>query len=218
MRKRFLATSNMIANYFYLIPALLIGLTPAIAPLILVKESSRKTMVHRHESPHEPIIRHWVYWGNWVNFIKGSLCGFLLWNGAFVFDGQKSGSQLIALIAMNAPFLIMLVVQMIRFHKGRMVLLAPSLFATGFVLATGEVFTTFFAAISSWLFALAARDVRILLPTMAILLGVSDFLVNGRDIVSLGRAPVLMIPLIIGIFLQKSLIEIRAPHKLAVKI
>lgn len=208
----------MIINYIYLVSALLIGLAPAIVPFILVKESARKTMVHRHESPHEPITRHWAYWGNWVNLLKGFLCGYLIWNGAFAFDEKKPGSQMIAVVAMNFPFFLTLVVQMVRFSKGRMVLLAPSLFASGFVFATGEVFTGSFAVIASWLFAWSARDIRILLPTMGVLLGVSDFLVNGKDIVSLGRAPVLMLPLIIGIFLQKSLIEIRAPHKILTKI
>jgi hypothetical protein len=208
----------MIINYIYLISALLIGLAPAIAPQILVKESARKTMVHRHENPHEPIIRHWAYWGNWVNLLKGFLCGYLLWNGAFAFDEKKQGSQMIALVALNAPLFLTLVVQMIRTSKGRLVLLAPSLFASGFVLATGEVFTGCFAVIASWIFAWAARDIRILLPTMAVLLGVSEFLVNGKDLISLGRAPILMMPFVVGIFLQKSLIEIRAPNKIITKI
>ncbi len=208
----------MIINYIYLVSALLIGLAPAIAPYILVKESARKTMVHRHENPHEPITRHWAYWGNWVNCLKGFLCGYLLWNGAFAFDEKQPGSQINALIALNAPFFLTLVIQMIRSSKGRLVLLAPSLFATGFVMATGDVFTGCFAVIASWLFAWAARDIRILLPTMAVLLGTSDFLVNGKDLISLGRVPVLIMPFVISIFLQKSLIEIRAPNKIPTKI
>lgn len=208
----------MIINYIYLVPALLIGLVPAFAPFVLVKESTRKTMVHRHESPHEPLTRHLAYWGNWVNLLKGFFCGYLLWDGAFSFDEKKSGSQMMDLVAMNTPFFLAFVVQMVRVYKGRMVLLAPSLFASGFVMASGEVFTGSFAVLAAWIFAWSARDIRILLPTMALLLGVSDFLVNGRDFVSLGRVPILVIPLVISIFLQKPLIEIRAPHKKRMKI
>ncbi len=208
----------MVVEYLYLIPALIILWIPAFAPRVLVKESSRKTMVHRHASHSEPLLRHFSYWGNWINALKGFAGAWLLWNGAFTVDQKSSGATLIETACLNAPPLLALLPQMFRIFKGRLVLFSPTMFFSGFLLGSGDPLSGCFAVLAAWIFTAAAQDSRMLLPTMALALGSSIYLINGIDLPSLVRAPVLLTPLMISIFLQKPLIEIRAPHKLPVKI
>lgn len=120
--------------------------------------------------------------------------------------------------ALNIPLAIAIAPQILRPFKGRLILLSPSVFFTGVLLGSGDLLSGVFAALAGWCFTAAAKDSRILIPTMAVSLGASSYISNGLDPVSLARVPILLLPLLISIFLQKPLIEIRAPHKLPIKI
>ena len=149
-------------------------------------------------------------WQNWVDLLRSFAGVYLLTMLAFG-SAPASRGDTGALMGIRAVILCLgMLMQMIRFNDG-FALYAPIFYATGLALMTPGYVLGAFAAFFGWALACGLKDFRLLLPVMALALGVSSYFWEGVNRPLLIICGLIALPFLLAMLLQRPLLFTQRP-------
>ena len=174
-------SGDMIFNIGYIVPAVLLLLLPL--PLVFGKTKDYRT---RGYAPNPTLRGAFRAWQNWLDLVRAAGGVSLLLNDSIIIESSDANSVWLAFCIKAGVLAIGVMLQ--TFHFGsELNIFAPVFYLSGITLVLPAItggwdFTASgFAVLFAWTMAWGTRDIRYLVPSLGIALGISGVFLRGFD-------------------------------------
>ena len=137
--------------------------------------------------------------------------GTLLLLGAVHAPANEGVAPIPVLIVQLGILLIATLLQVVQFRKG-IVLVSPTFYLSGVTIAWSGWDVGGFAVVAGFIFALAMRELRVLLPVMGLALVLSGYIAYGVKWTLLGNAAVFFLVILVALLTGRRLTFYIAPR------